>query len=528
MLSIPVLKSLIRPFEHRKGHPAATAILHPDADTTSDCLDRSPAACLAAYLDLDVLAVIEVSCDRKSAEITAASRTGITTSLAMPSVEDKGTLGKLVLAARPAGGRGKVFVTSEVFPRDGNWCDFLPLDSGAAFFFVPIETLPVGERRCGTASNLFILAADLGKAEPDCHLELKTYLAASLVLLSGEHCPSASLLEAVRPYERFLETQGYSLCVTDDRGNPISFSGRAFHDGGSRVLAATRDAVRTLQRGSPGEAEPTVIELGLAEDLRATAYPTVAPAGRPGYLVLLGARPGQQPSDLRKDWLKLLGRFTSSIAHEIKNPLTGIAAGVQYLAKRLQPGAAEAETVDFILAEITRLNRIVDDLYRIARPPELVLKSTCINDVVAKSIFCLSEEIVRKRLRLEQRIDKAIPAFQGDPERLQQVVINVMKNAIEASREGGQIEVSTGSSGGSLSVRVKDSGPGVPEAEKERIFEPFFSTKKGGTGLGLCISQAIVSEHGGKMWLEAPSEGGAVFVIDIPVERGHGENTDCR
>lgn len=528
MLSIPMLKGLIRSLEHKKGAGGAIATAGNDPEATSNSHGASELASLAARLDLDVLAVIMVPPGGKSAEITVAGRAGLTTSLAMPLLdEDRGMLARLILGGKPEAGRGKVFVTNQIFPRDGNWCDFLPLDSSLTFFFVPVRALPAVAERAVAVANMSVLAGDLAQAEPDCTLELKTYLAAALVALSTGPRGFPPHRDSVTPYEHFLKTQGYSLWFTDEQGNPVGSEETASGRPDARLASAVRQAVGALRRPSAMEAEPQEITLGVGGGLRAYAYPVQVSSEHFGYLVVAGARSERPCADPSGEWLRLLGRFTSGIAHEIKNPLTGIAAGVQYLAKRLQPGVVEADTVDFILAEIARLNRIVDDLYKIARPPQLVLKSTSVNDVVAKSLFCLSEEIVKKRLDLVQRAEKQIPTFQGDPERLQQVLINVIKNAIEASPEGGRIEITTGCAGDSLTVRVRDSGQGVPEADRAKVFEPFFSTKKGGTGLGLCISQAIVDEHGGKMWLETPPEGGAVFVIDLPVGQRHGKSTDC-
>jgi signal transduction histidine kinase len=526
LLSIPVLKGLMKSLDHKRGTPDAVATANPAAEEAPECSGGAQLAALAAYLELDVLAVIVVPPGSKSAEITAAGRAGLTTNLAMPLVEDRGMLAKLIAAHRPKGGRGKVFVTSQIFPRDGNWCDFLPLDSSLAYFFVPAGTLAAVANLPGIRDDMFVLAADLSQDEPDYVLELKTYLAAGLFLLSSGSGECAGRHSAAKPLEHFLKKQGYSMCLADTNGDPVDWEGRPSIQPDPRLAAAGRLAAAVFRHPGAGFAGGRQIALGEPHNTKAHAYPVMLQDRRAGYLVLSGGRPDEQKPDLRREWLNLLGRFTSSIAHEIKNPLTGIAAGVQYLSKRLQPGVAEADTVDFILAEISRLNRIVDDLYKIARPPQLVLKSACINDVLAKSLFCISEEMVKKRLRLVQHVDPQMPAFRCDPERLQQVLINVIKNAIEASPEGGEVEVATASEGGRLTVRVKDHGQGVPEADAGKIFEPFFSTKKGGTGLGLCISQAIINEHGGKMWLETPPEGGAVFVIDLPLEREHGKNTD--
>jgi signal transduction histidine kinase len=227
----------------------------------------------------------------------------------------------------------------------------------------------------------------------------------------------------------------------------------------------------------------------------------------------------------RGEKLRLLSRFMSSVAHEIKNPLTGISAGVQYLAKKLQPGLAEDETVEFILTEINRLNRIVDDLYKIARPPELVIMPMNLNEVVGKSLLCLSELIVKKRLTVNQELSDGIPEFEADPDRLQQILINIIKNAIEATPDEGGLALETWKDESRAFIRITDSGPGIPDEAKEHLFEPFYSTKERGTGLGLCISQRIVDEHGGKIGVEKPKSGGTSFLIELPLRGKNGKDT---
>ncbi|MGD8629035.1 MAG: ATP-binding protein, partial [bacterium] len=227
----------------------------------------------------------------------------------------------------------------------------------------------------------------------------------------------------------------------------------------------------------------------------------------------------------RGEKLRLLSRFMSSVAHEIKNPLTGISAGVQYLAKKLRPGLAEDETVEFILAEINRLNRIVDDLYKIARPPELVIMPINLNEVVGKSLLCLSELVAKKRLTVTQDLHEGIPEFDADPDRLQQILINIIKNAIEATPDQGDLFMETWTDELRAFVRISDSGPGIPDEAMEHLFEPFYSTKERGTGLGLCISQRIIDEHGGKIRVERPDRGGTSFVIELPLRGKNGKDT---
>jgi signal transduction histidine kinase len=258
------------------------------------------------------------------------------------------------------------------------------------------------------------------------------------------------------------------------------------------------------------------------EDLKIWAYPGSAPGPDPSAgvpVVVVKEREFAAQIRNRREKLKLLSRFISSIAHEIKNPLTGIAAGVQYLAKKMQAVMQEDETVDFILSEINRLNRIVDDLYKVAKPPQLVLTQVDLNSIVGRSLMCMSEDITAKRLMVTQNFDKALPEFEADADRIQQIIINVIKNAIEASPQGGTLSIETFTRDSRVGIRVTDQGPGVSHEEREKIFEPFYSTKERGSGLGLCISQRIVDEHGGSIRIETPEAGGTSFVIELPIGR---------
>jgi signal transduction histidine kinase len=139
------------------------------------------------------------------------------------------------------------------------------------------------------------------------------------------------------------------------------------------------------------------------------------------------------------------------------------------------------------------------------------------NEVVAKSLLSLSERILKKGLTVQQDLQSDLHQFEADADRLQQVIINIIKNAIEASPEKGEIRIETACGGSNIAVRITDSGPGILVEDRERIFEPFFSKKQDGTGLGLCISQRIVDQHGGSIYVEDVPQGGTTFVIELPI-----------
>jgi signal transduction histidine kinase len=523
VLSIPVITDLIKSRQRRKDdlYPDDTFFRGPDgtpfADTTSYLLH------LANHLSLDLIAVVEVDAGGKSATLTAAGRGGVTCSLTVPSFESGGTISRLIAEARPASGTGKVFAKEEVFPCGDTWCELIPMDSTLAYSFVPVETLPVHtgwQRACSPLDNRpgVLVTSDAESAEGP-GLALKAVACASLIGLSAQGAGRAGRSVLPESLCDFLLGEGYSFCTVSRAGAVSNTMGDVFRKYESDSLL---DLMRRLEglgglegldATGPHDVTPESIE-----ETRIIAY-TIAPTHEDGSIQVVLRPTGIAPTrEAHRERFTMLSRFMSSIAHEIKNPLTGIAAGVQYLSKKLEPGRAEDETVEFVLTEINRLNRIVDDLYRIAKPPELLLAKTSINDTVGKSLLCVSEGILKKRLSVEQDLDEIIPEFDADADRLQQVLINIIKNAVEASSENATLRIKTARQGANAVIRISDSGTGIPEEDAERIFEPFYSTKKGGTGLGLCISQKIVDQHGGRILIETSRDGGTTFVIELPIK----------
>jgi signal transduction histidine kinase len=524
MLSLPGIKEFIKNRDGRKQTP----MLHPDLFVRPN---PDSAAGMASYLVhlarglcLDVLVFIETN-GGKSAEMTAAGKQGLTCNLTIPALENAGPLSALVAQGQATGGTGKLFTKDEVFPCEATWCDFIPMDSNIVYFFIPMIQIPTpghlqtGSRKAG--SGRFVLAASTGEGE-DPGLPLKAVAAASMLSLSLTESSLASADQMADGFKTLVKHRGYSLLVVKQDGTVTEKSGSIFSEIDSKTLTKIAEsAIEQANRSGRAGGSPYRITLEGIDRLIAYVYPLSSYTGSSAFIVALkwmAAQPeSDAPSDARREQMAMLSRFMSSIAHEIKNPLTGIAAGVQYLSKKLQQGATEDDTVGFVLAEINRLNRIVDDLYRIAKPPDLMLAETSVNDVVAKSLLSLSEEILKKGLTVQQDLRTDIPTLQADGDRLQQVLINIIKNAVEASPDRGIIRIETACEGSNVVTRIVDSGPGIPMDNRRRIFEPFYSSKHGGTGLGLCISQRIVDQHGGSIYIEDSTEGGTTVAIELPI-----------
>ncbi|MBS2029487.1 MAG: HAMP domain-containing protein [Deltaproteobacteria bacterium] len=205
------------------------------------------------------------------------------------------------------------------------------------------------------------------------------------------------------------------------------------------------------------------------------------------------------------------------LAHEVKNPLTPIRMSVETLQQafaKKRPDFPEIfdESSKAIVEEVDRLKRIIDEFSRFARLPRPNLDKIDINDLVTQVLALYAGS----KMQLDREAG-AIPAVRADRDQLTQVLVNLLQNAEQAMPEGGRCTVRTGLlPSGEVALEVADGGPGIAEADRNKVFEPYFTTKSGGSGLGLAIVQRIVSEHGGRIEVGASSHGGASFKVVLP------------
>ena len=214
----------------------------------------------------------------------------------------------------------------------------------------------------------------------------------------------------------------------------------------------------------------------------------------------------------RAEQLKTLGEMAAGMAHEVKNPLAAIRSSAQMLTGRLS--GKDAELASIVVNEVDRLDRVVNEFLNYARPAPLkreqvllsALLDSCL-ELLAPVIKQAGVEVRRVNLGGERRVD-------GDPNQLRQVMLNLLLNAVQATPEGGVVGIELKQEDGSTRVSIHDTGPGIPSDKLRQVREPFYSTKPGGTGLGLPIAQRIVSEHGGKLLLEnGPGKGMTATVV---------------
>jgi two-component system, NtrC family, sensor kinase len=218
----------------------------------------------------------------------------------------------------------------------------------------------------------------------------------------------------------------------------------------------------------------------------------------------------------RAERMASLGELAASLAHEVRNPLSGLSGAVQVLGEHFAGDPKRSEVVEEMGVQIQRLGRAVDDLLSFARPARPALRLLDLNVAVGEVVSLMRKHASRSKVALTFKPAAASADVFADSEQVRQVWVNLMLNAFQAMPSGGTLEVRVEASEKSVDVSFVDSGSGIPEEIRDKIFRPFFTTKHTGTGLGLAICDRIARDHGGSIDLvSAPGEG-SCFTVTLP------------
>jgi two-component system nitrogen regulation sensor histidine kinase GlnL len=305
--------------------------------------------------------------------------------------------------------------------------------------------------------------------------------------------------------------------------------------GEPRVIAAVARAV-------DGEASSTLEGLRLeqgggrpARFLRLQVAPLTAQQGpvELALIVVWDETHRQQLETTSREELLMdsIGMLVRRLAHELQNPLSGIKGSTQLLARRLAKLPEHAEYPRVILRELERMERLIRSLLSHGAEPPLHRGPFNLHALLEEVLWFVANSGVQ--VNLEREYDPSLPDLFADRDRMHQVFLNLIRNAVEASPPGGTVRIRTGMRGpwgeeGALPdpartyfvIEVDDEGAGVPEAERQRLFTPFFTTKKAGTGLGLSISYQILRAHEGFLRYRSSPAGGSVFTVLLPLVEG--------
>jgi signal transduction histidine kinase len=227
-----------------------------------------------------------------------------------------------------------------------------------------------------------------------------------------------------------------------------------------------------------------------------------------------------QKTLLQQEKLASIGRLSAGVAHEINNPLTTILTSAMLIQEDMDADHPAYEELALISKEALRCRKIVASLLDFARQTQPQKRQRLLNHIVAESVILTQKQAAFKDIRVDTDLDPFIPEQLLDKGQIQQALINLIFNAVEATPEGGRIHVRSEFMPGKHAVQVviKDNGAGIHQDYLDKIFEPFFTTKESGTGLGLSITHGIIEQHGGTIAVKSVLGEGTRFIIQLPVE----------
>jgi two-component system sensor histidine kinase PilS (NtrC family) len=352
---------------------------------------------------------------------------------------------------------------------------------------------------------------------------LAAYLAEQLRTTSASLAARESDLAAMRALHHAVVESLTSGLVTLDPEGRITYMNTAAERITGFELEVVRgrpvDEVVTFPAGGGREEIECVNARGERLRLGYTVFPLRDPAGvqsgRAAIFQDLTQLRAMEDAVQRSARLADLGRVAAGLAHELRNPLASMSGSVELLRAQAPADGDERRLLDILLREAERLEQLVHSFLTYARPPPLRRQRTELHLLLREILDVFSHDPVASGALLVRDLEPAVADCDAD--QIRQVAWNLLRNAAQARAApgAGRIEVSCRAEPGGCWFRIRDDGPGIPPADRDRIFLPFHTTKERGTGLGLAIVHRIVDEHGGRVELEHPPGGGVAFVVHL-------------
>jgi signal transduction histidine kinase len=221
----------------------------------------------------------------------------------------------------------------------------------------------------------------------------------------------------------------------------------------------------------------------------------------------------------RAEHLATLGELATGLAHEIRNPLAGIAGVIEIISRDLPSTSPARAVVKDVRLEIAQINRILTDLLETARPHPPRMSLSNLNTTVEHAVMLARQQVLSKPIKIELQKAPELSEVEHDSDQIHQVLLNLLLNAVQAMEGSGTVRVVIGSRDDCASVMVSDTGRGIPEQNLSQIFRPFYTTKGNGTGLGLSLARRIVEEHHGRIEVSSVVGKGSKFEVLLPFSK---------
>jgi len=220
---------------------------------------------------------------------------------------------------------------------------------------------------------------------------------------------------------------------------------------------------------------------------------------------------------VRSEKLAFTGRIAASIAHEIRNPLTNVIMSIHQLAKAFKSGDPRVKQFEIVSRNAERINYLITELLNCARPPKLDMRACDIHKLLKNVLASTKTKITAQKIKTVLKFAPQPAVVSLDKEQMERAFLNLIINAIEATPKGGKLTIVTEHKENFFEVKIQDMGKGIPDADIIRIFDPFFSSKQGGVGLGLTICYGVIVSHRGTIEVESKLKAGTTFTVSLPV-----------
>ncbi len=260
-----------------------------------------------------------------------------------------------------------------------------------------------------------------------------------------------------------------------------------------------------LQSGNNGEQTWEVVAAAFADE--------DVPEGKILLARNVTAIRGLEKEVARSRHLNAIGSLAAGVAHEIRNPLSSIKGFAVYFKQRLSGNADDEQTADIMIAETERLNRVISQLIEFARPLTLKKEKTALTGLVEQTVKLIANEARKNNVQIDVRAPENLPEVKIDPDKIKQVLLNIFLNALAAMPEGGRLSVELAQNQDVLEAMIMDTGTGIDAKDMPRIYDPYFTSKPAGTGLGLAVVQKIMEAHGGFLQIESKTGTGTKVIL---------------
>jgi PAS domain S-box-containing protein len=359
-----------------------------------------------------------------------------------------------------------------------------------------------------------------------------------------KHRMESRLKERERWLATVLRSIGDAVIATDDKGlvtfmNPVAEALTGYKGGDSLGREAADvfrivDEQSRLPKESPigmildeGHAvvsrKTALLVIGLETEvsIEYSAAPIQDDQGNVAGVVLVfrdvTERRQMEMALIHSERLAAMGHLSAALFHEINNPLQSISGSIELVSKYSLDEKQQAKYLQIAQREIKRLNRFSHQMLSFSRPPTVVRRAVLISDIVRHVLAVAGKQLQHGGIEVSVFLPDDLPPVFASHDQIVQVVLNLIINAIEAMHGGGRLNIEARLVDGLVEVAVADSGPGLSPDVLPKVFQPFYTTKEGGTGLGLSVSHNIIQQHGGTMLAENAPGGGAVFTIVLPL-----------